>query len=76
MNRLSIGLGAAACLAYAGAACAANGSIASSMARDFWLAAKKNEARAAQAALQARTRIAASDPQLTRPPGDSPRRVR
>jgi len=73
MIRLFIGLGMAACLGFAGSACAANGSIAATMARDFWLSVKKNEERA-QA--QAQTRVAASDAQVIRPPADTPRRVR
>ena len=46
MNRLFISLGTIACLGFVtDTAIAANGSIAGSMARDFWLAAKRNEAQ-------------------------------
>jgi hypothetical protein len=57
MNGLLIGLGAAACLAFAGTACAANGSIAASMARDYWISVKKNEELAKR---QPATRVSAA----------------
>ena len=64
MNRLLIGLGTSACIACLGftnPAVAANGSIAASMAKDFWIASKKNQERAAAQAALAATRVAASD---------------
>lgn len=73
MNRLFTGLGLAACLAFAGTAGAANGGIAASMARDYWIAVKKNEERAQR---EAAMRLAAAEAALIRPPADTPRRVR
>ena len=80
MNRLFIGLGTSACIACLGipqAAVAANGSVAASMAKDFWIASKKNQERAAA---QAATRVAvtAAPPAaaVIRRPADNPRPAR
>jgi hypothetical protein len=73
MNRLIIGLGTIACLGFSDLAVAANGSIAASMARDHWLAAKRKEAQVKKPTVVAQESPA---PPVTRPRADNPRPVR
>jgi hypothetical protein len=73
MNGLIIGLGTIACLGFADLSVAANGSIAASMARDYWLAVKRNEAQARKTTVVAQESPA---PPLTRPRADTPRPAR
>lgn len=84
MNRLFIGLGTSACIAFLGIphdAAAANGSVAASMAKDFWISSKKNqEQNRERIAAQAATRVAVTEAPpaapVTRPPAYNPRPAR
>ena len=62
MNRLFIGLGAAACLGFTGAASAANGSVAGNMPRDHWNASARIAQAQAKAALVAKNDVAETIP--------------
>jgi hypothetical protein len=79
MNRLLNGLGTFACLGFFAAAHAANGSVAASMAKDFWLAVKRAEAQAREAATVAQAQqvqVKEGAVPATRPPTYIPRPAR